>query len=401
MDRKKELISVGERALLAGAFEKAAWAFDSVLCLTPGRRDANLWQRGLACFYRGRYEEGARQFQEDMSANGSDIEEVVWHFLCRCKMSGFARSQSEGFLPLRTGDPGSPPPPAPMPQVLQLYQGTGTVEDVFKAARNPDGSPASSYNGTNALAYASFYVGLFYEVQGDLVRAAQHFKAAADCQNPDYIGKMMTMHFKLISRKLSPLQCSSQLHLTTMQIPQGSSIPSRSCTVSRVIQGGWQLSLGHRPNSGCSVKSDVIVELLKSYDAGIWTFDCGDIYTGVEELRGAMFRALKQRSEGVDVSIFTKLVPDLDVIRMGKVDETYVRSVIRRSLNRLGLDRLSLVQFHWWDYNFPGYLAALHALNGLVKEGLVEHIGLTNFDTEHTREIIEEGLPIVSTQVHW
>ena len=139
---------------------------------------------------------------------------------------------------------------------------------------------------------------------------------------------------------------------------------------------------------------------MKSYDAGIRCFDCGDIYTGVEELYGCLIRSLRHRGESEDdINIFTKLVPDLDVIQAGKVDETYVRSVIRRSLNRLGVERLSLVQFHWWDYNFPGYLAALRALDGLVREGLVDHIGLTNFDAEHTKEVLDAGIPIVTAQV--
>ena len=150
--RKKELVSVGESSLLAGEFEKAVWAFDSALYLTPGQRDPRLWQRGLACFYGGRYEDGRRQFEADMDANGSDVEEVIWQFLCRCKMNGYHSAKADGFLPLKTCD-GLAPPPPPMQQVLQLYQGDGTIESVFKAATSPDGSPAKSYNGTNAVAF--------------------------------------------------------------------------------------------------------------------------------------------------------------------------------------------------------------------------------------------------------
>lgn len=398
MARKQEVISIGEKALLAGSFEKAMWAFDSALYLTPGHRDPQLWQRGLACFYSGRCEDGTKQFEADMTENGSDIEEVIWHFLCRCKMSGFRKSQAEGFLPLCTlnSDPTPPlPPPAPMPQVLQLYQGTATVEEVFKAARNPDGSPAKSYNDTNAVAYANFYVGLYYEMQGDLAKAAEYFRAAADLNNPDYIGRLMATHSKLVGKMTSPMQLSPPLRLSTTS--------SDSCTrsgISKIIQGGWQLSHGHLTGSEQATKSDVMVKLLKAYDAGIRAFDCGDIYTGVEELYGGLIKALHYRGiRDADIRIFTKLVPDLDVIHIGNVDRAYVRSVVRRSLNRLGVRTLSLVQFHWWDYHFPGYLAALNALHELVKEGVIENIGLTNFDAEHTREIIEAGIPIVSTQV--
>ena len=394
MSRKQDLISIGEKALLGGSFEKAMWAFDSALYLTHGHKDPQLWQRGLACFYSGRCDEGIKQFEADMTENGSDIEEVIWHFLCRCKMSGFKKSQAEGFLPLCTPN-SDPAPPAPMPQVLQLYQGTVTVEDVFKAAKNPDSSPAKSYNDTNAVAYANFYVGLYYEMQGDVLKAAKYLKAATDLNNPDYIGKLMATHSKFVNKMTSPMQLSPPLHLST----SSDSRAGRS-GISRIIQGGWQLSHGHLTGSERATKSDVMVKLLKAYDAGIRAFDCGDIYTGVEELYGGLIKALHYRGiRDADIRIFTKLVPDLDVIHSGSVDRAYVRSVVRRSLNRLGVHNLSLVQFHWWDYHFPGYLVALCALHELVKEGVIENIGLTNFDAEHTREIIEAGIPIVSTQV--
>ena len=287
-----------------------------------------------------------------------------------------------------------------MRQVLQLYRGEATVEHVFKAASNPDGSPAKSYNDTNALAYANFYIGLLYEVQGDLISAARYLKAAAELRNPNYMGKLMNMHFQLINRKLSPLH---RLMTSSRLAGAVSTSTSKFPCVGKIVQGGWQLSSGHRSSSDQLLsKSDIVGKLLKSYDSGVRVFDCGDIYTGVEDLYGAMIKALHQRGVADDsVKIFTKLIPDLDVIQAGKVDETYVRAVVRRSLNRLGIDRVCLVQFHWWDYDFPGYMAALDALHRLVGEGAVEHIGLTNFDTDHTREIIERGIPIISTQVDY
>ena len=52
--------------------------------------------------------------------------------------------------------------------------------------------------------------------------------------------------------------------------------------ISRVIRGGWQLAGGHG-----AVDADRAVEDMIAFaDAGITTFDCADIYTGVEELIG-------------------------------------------------------------------------------------------------------------------
>ncbi|MBT6533934.1 MAG: aldo/keto reductase, partial [Marinovum sp.] len=59
-----------------------------------------------------------------------------------------------------------------------------------------------------------------------------------------------------------------------------------SYSISRIIKGGWQLAGDHGP----IVPDRVVQDMFAFVDAGITTFDCADIYTGVEELIGA-FRA--------------------------------------------------------------------------------------------------------------
>ena len=57
-------------------------------------------------------------------------------------------------------------------------------------------------------------------------------------------------------------------------------------TISRVIKGGWQLGGGHG-----AVKREQALDDMRAYvEAGITTFDCADIYTGVEELIGEFLR---------------------------------------------------------------------------------------------------------------
>ena len=52
--------------------------------------------------------------------------------------------------------------------------------------------------------------------------------------------------------------------------------------ISRVIKGGWQLAGGH----GAIDREQAIQNMLLYVRAGITTFDCADIYTGVEALIG-------------------------------------------------------------------------------------------------------------------
>ena len=64
-------------------------------------------------------------------------------------------------------------------------------------------------------------------------------------------------------------------------------------SISRVIKGGWQLAGGH----GEIDRETVIEDMIAFADAGITTFDCADIYTGVEALIGA-FRSEYKRVAG-------------------------------------------------------------------------------------------------------
>ncbi|MFZ1807391.1 MAG: aldo/keto reductase, partial [Cyclobacteriaceae bacterium] len=52
--------------------------------------------------------------------------------------------------------------------------------------------------------------------------------------------------------------------------------------ISRIVKGGWQLSQGHSQGTG----NDPVEDMFAFAEAGINTFDCADIYTGVEELIG-------------------------------------------------------------------------------------------------------------------
>jgi aryl-alcohol dehydrogenase-like predicted oxidoreductase len=78
-----------------------------------------------------------------------------------------------------------------------------------------------------------------------------------------------------------------------------------------------------------------------------------------------------------------------------------VEEAVGTSLSRMGVGRLDLLQFHWWDYDDPGYLDALRHLADLQREGKIRHLALTNFDTEHLRIIAGHGIGIVSNQVQY
>ena len=76
-----------------------------------------------------------------------------------------------------------------------------------------------------------------------------------------------------------------------------------------------------------------------------------------------------------------------------RIDRRDVAAVIDRSLRRLRAEALDLVQFHWWDYSEPRWLEAFRALDDLRRDGKVRHIGATNFDARHLRQILDGRHP--------
>ncbi len=158
--------------------------------------------------------------------------------------------------------------------------------------------------------------------------------------------------------------------------------------LDRVVVGCWQLAAGH----GTNVEDGAAV--LEAYvGAGFRVFDAADIYTGVEALLGDVITAHGLRGE---VRVHTKLVPDLAALPTLTADD--VARAVDRSLARLRVDALDLVQFHWWDLAVPGYLQALDALAEQRRQGKVREIGLTNFDRVRLAEILAHGVPVASLQ---
>lgn len=168
--------------------------------------------------------------------------------------------------------------------------------------------------------------------------------------------------------------------------------------ISRVIRGGWQLSRSHNQNAS----DDPIGDMIAYADAGITTFDCADIYTGVEELIGR-FRAEYLRTRGAAalarIRVHTKFVPDM--ARLRGISKAYVEGIIDTSLRRLGMERLDTVQFHWWDYDVDRWLQTAQWLEEIRRAGKINRLGGTNFDTPHLTAMRNAGVEMSSMQVQY
>ncbi len=182
----------------------------------------------------------------------------------------------------------------------------------------------------------------------------------------------------------------------TSAVPRATLAPGYS--ISRVLKGGWQLAGGHGEVDASAALDDMDAFVAR----GITTFDCADIYTGVETLIGQYLGRLRARegaAAAARVQVHTKCVPDRD--RLARLTRADIDAVIARSIERLGVDAIDLVQLHWWDYAAGDVREAARWLDERRLAGQIRHLGLTNFDTAHVRAFVEAGVPVVSHQVQY
>lgn len=168
--------------------------------------------------------------------------------------------------------------------------------------------------------------------------------------------------------------------------------------ISRVIKGGWQLAGDH----GEVDRQTAIADMESFLDAGVTTFDCADIYKGVEEMIGSFIANVRNRhgAQAADkVIVHTKLVPDL--ARLADIRPEEIETIIDRSLKRLQLEKLHLVQFFWWDMQIGNPVAALEILKRCQEKGKIGNLGVTNWDRGEAACFVDAGFDIVSAQIQY
>ena len=181
-----------------------------------------------------------------------------------------------------------------------------------------------------------------------------------------------------------------------MTLPETSSLQfTPDLRICRILNGMWQVSGAH----GSIDPAAAIQNMVAYHDAGYTTWDLADHYGPAEDFVGQFRRALAS-SRGAEalseVQAFTKWVP-----RPGTMTRRLVDDNVARSIRRMGVETLDLLQFHWWDYADSNYLNALTYLSQLQQEGRIAHLGLTNFDTKHLKRIVDHGIRVVSNQVQY
>jgi tetratricopeptide (TPR) repeat protein len=141
-----------------------------------------LWQRGLSYYYAERFEEGAAQFELDLSVNAQDVEETVWRYLCIARLKGVTQARQE-LLSVRND------PRPVMGCVYELFAGNCTPDDVLAVGKK---------DGRRGRFYSHLYIGLYYEAAANAEQSAESSSASLHLdsltRSRDYILKAVNKY---------------------------------------------------------------------------------------------------------------------------------------------------------------------------------------------------------------
>lgn len=160
-ENPREILDRAIDDFLAGRVTESVTGFDRVAALAP-QAAPQLWQRGIALYYVGRYADCRAQFESHRTVNPNDVENPAWHFMCVAKAESPAKARA-GILPV------GPDQRSPMREIYQMFRGAMTPDAILKVAGN---EPSAQF-------FAELYVGLYYDATGDRTRAIEHLRRAA------------------------------------------------------------------------------------------------------------------------------------------------------------------------------------------------------------------------------
>lgn len=185
-------MAAGVKAFMDGKPGEAILQWDLQIAADP-TVGPHHWQRGIALYYAGKFQEGCEQFESHRKVNPEDVENAVWHYMCVAKVQGVEEARRR-FIAV-SGDRR-----VPMREIHALFAGKGDAAAVLAAAELGQGEALR-----NQRCYAHLYLGLFYEAQGDAGKAEHHMTlAAGQYRMEHYMGKTAQVHCLLRKWKVPP-----------------------------------------------------------------------------------------------------------------------------------------------------------------------------------------------------
>lgn len=162
-------------------------------------------------------------------------------------------------------------------------------------------------------------------------------------------------------------------------------------TLPKIGFGTW--SIGGGSTADPKLDSASMTALRSALEIGYTHFDTAEYYAAghCEELVGRAVRESGKKRE--DVFITTKVSPE----HLAYKD---VLKACERSLRHLKMDYIDLYLVHWPPRSIAKLDEAFPALNKLVSDGKVRHLGVSNFNLKWLKRAQELAeTPIITNQV--
>jgi aryl-alcohol dehydrogenase-like predicted oxidoreductase len=161
--------------------------------------------------------------------------------------------------------------------------------------------------------------------------------------------------------------------------------------VSVVGLGAWQFGSREWGYGEAYAKEAAPAIVRRCLDLGITLFDTAEAY-GFGRSERILGAALGDRR--AEAFVATKLFPVLPV-------DPIVGRRARQSAARLGVQTIDLYQLHWPNPVVP-LSATMRALAALQRDGLVRHVGVSNFSLDQWKRAEDLlGGPVLSNQVRY
>ncbi|MCO6455774.1 MAG: tetratricopeptide repeat protein [Pirellulaceae bacterium] len=159
----------GRENFRLGRGEQSVADFDRYIQLRP-ELASRQWERGISCYYAGKFAEGAKQFELYQTYHDNDVENSVWRYVCMARLDGPDKAR-RAMLPIANDTR------VPMMEVYRMFRGELTPDQVLAAVDRDQ--PADDVRA-GRLFYARLYLGLYYEAQGQPELARKYILLAAD-----------------------------------------------------------------------------------------------------------------------------------------------------------------------------------------------------------------------------
>ena len=156
--------------------------------------------------------------------------------------------------------------------------------------------------------------------------------------------------------------------------------------VSVIAFGTWAFG-GDWGDADLQQSKDTIHHAL---ELGINLFDTAQGY-GFGAAEQLLAEALRERTSREEVIIATKGGLRMDGDRLLRdASRRWLREGLESSLRNLGTDSIDLYQVHWPDLHTPPEETAA-ALEELVGEGKIRHVGVSNYDADQMQALGSVG----------